>query len=153
MGIYLESLLFRIRRHLFQSLLQTWKPEYSSSVKVSSNHSRTLLWMELSLPPFCLWLFLTVGKFFLWWSSHLSAFFFPSLLITLPPKLLRTNLSSDFPLSIWKRLSFPVLPRSSLYIPLTPIAPSLQLVARWWDCFETPSFIFVPLLWTQPALS
>lgn len=43
MGMCLESLLFRIRRRLFQSLLQSWKPGYSSSVKRSSNHGHTPL--------------------------------------------------------------------------------------------------------------
>lgn len=70
----------------------------------------------------------------------------------LPQEPLRTNLSSDFPLRIWKQISFPVFPRSSLYIPLT------SSLFSWSQDDEIafrhpPPSIPAPPLWTEPPLS
>ena len=124
MGIYLEPLLCRIRRLLFQFLIQTWKP--GDRALPIRPQAQTMTWVSPEMA------ILSVIGSDSWGSSSsdgalisllLSSFtyLYVSLSCSLEP--FRTNLSSDFHLNVWKRLSHPVFPRPSLSISLMPTAP------------------------------
>lgn len=101
MGIYLEPLLCRIRRLLFQFLIQTWKPGDRALPVRPQAHTMTWVSPEVAI--------LSVIGSDSWGGSSsdgalisllLSSFtyFYVSLSCSLEP--FRTNLSSDFHLNV-----------------------------------------------------
>lgn len=75
--------------------------------------------------------------------------------LSCPLEPLRTNLSSDFPVSSWKWQSGPVFPRSSLSVPLIPTAPvssvgpeMMRLLWHPLPCVSLPSERSPLCLWS-----